>query len=70
MRRQLLHGLLRFGLVFATGLAAYQKMPRTLDDLWSPFIQGAVAALAIWAADRTMVTPRRADDPPGTRYPR
>lgn len=55
MKRQIFQSLIQFLTVFATGLAVYQGVPRTLDEFWQPFIQAAVSALAIWGGSKLTV---------------
>ena len=38
--------------VFFTGLVVYQHIPTSLDQLWQPFVQAALSALALYGTSR------------------
>lgn len=65
MKRHLVHAGIQFITVFASGLAVYQGIPKSLDQVWQPFLQALVSALTIWGSLRmvTYGTTRRSTDP-------
>ena len=38
--------------VFFTGLLVYQHIPTSLDQLWQPFAQATLSALALYGTSR------------------
>lgn len=59
VKRQIFQSLWQFASVFFAALLIYPKPP-TLEDLWQPFVQAVVAALAIWGGSKIPVGKRAA----------